>query len=81
MHIVNMWSHILDFFMQAELFPTHHCSAIISLSTAVFYVKPLRGILMEFVISLCNPIADESSTSINEVNTSTTFGSDDVPSL
>ena len=35
---------------------------------------------MKFAISLCNPIADESSTLINEVNASTSFSSDDGPS-
>ena len=72
----------LEFSYARRSISRYHCSAIISLSTAVFYVKPLllNVVLNEFVISLCNPIADEFSTLINEVNASTTFSSDGVPS-
>ena len=41
MHVVSMWSHILDLLMQARVFSAHPCSAIISLSKAGFYVKSL----------------------------------------
>ena len=53
MHVVIMWSHILDILMQAEVLSARHCSAIISLSTAAFYVKPLllNGIRYQFVQS------------------------------
>ena len=77
MHVVSMWSHVLDLLMQAGVLPAHYCSAIISLSAAVFYVKPLllNGIRHQFA----NPTADEPSTSINEVNASTTYSFDGVP--
>ena len=52
--------------LQTGLLPAHHCSAIISLSAAVFTSNSFYG--MESVISLCNSIADESLSGITKAS-------------